>query len=145
MQLRLLLLLLSLAHAFVLQSLTTGYTDILKQFPNISKERGQFKIHKVKDKLRQEKVIRLDNGFTTTVREKEEFDKNQEAALQAMAKHMGITIKPKKGIKVKPNEPCPCGSGSKYKKCCSSITGVYDLEVGSVAKSEEEYESEVAK
>jgi len=22
------------------------------------------------------------------------------------------------GRKVKPNEPCPCGSGSKYKKCC---------------------------
>eukprot|EP00041_Stephanoeca_diplocostata_P015867 m.305550 g.305550 ORF g.305550 m.305550 type:complete len:522 (-) comp20181_c2_seq6:133-1698(-) len=120
------------------QSLTTGYKDVLKQFPSISKERGQFKIHKVKGDLKQEKVIRLENGFTTTVREKEEFDKNQEAALQAMAKQMGITIKPKKGIKVKPNEPCPCGSGSKYKKCCFSVSGVYDLEVGSAAKSIEE-------
>lgn len=25
---------------------------------------------------------------------------------------------PKKTKKVKPNEPCPCGSGKKYKKCC---------------------------
>lgn len=23
-----------------------------------------------------------------------------------------------KGAKVGPNDPCPCGSGSKYKKCC---------------------------
>ena len=28
---------------------------------------------------------------------------------------------PKKtGKKVKPNEPCPCGSGKKYKKCCGA-------------------------
>ncbi|MBR1441430.1 MAG: SEC-C domain-containing protein [Lachnospiraceae bacterium] len=24
----------------------------------------------------------------------------------------------RKGIKVHPNDPCPCGSGKKYKKCC---------------------------
>ena len=24
----------------------------------------------------------------------------------------------KKGTKVGPNDPCPCGSGKKYKKCC---------------------------
>ena len=24
----------------------------------------------------------------------------------------------KVSAKVKPNEPCPCGSGKKYKKCC---------------------------
>ena len=23
-----------------------------------------------------------------------------------------------KGRKIGPNEPCPCGSGKKYKKCC---------------------------
>jgi len=23
-------------------------------------------------------------------------------------------------VKVKPNEPCPCGSGTKYKKCCEN-------------------------
>ena len=26
---------------------------------------------------------------------------------------------PFEGAKIKPNEPCPCGSGKKYKKCCS--------------------------
>jgi preprotein translocase subunit SecA len=24
--------------------------------------------------------------------------------------------------KIKPNEPCPCGSGKKYKRCCGSVT-----------------------
>ena len=28
----------------------------------------------------------------------------------------GVTVV--KGKKVGPNEPCPCGSGKKYKKCC---------------------------
>jgi hypothetical protein len=28
---------------------------------------------------------------------------------------------PKHTAKVKPNEPCPCGSGKKYKKCCGRI------------------------
>jgi len=27
------------------------------------------------------------------------------------------------GPKVKPNEPCPCGSGKKYKKCCGNQAG----------------------
>jgi hypothetical protein len=26
-------------------------------------------------------------------------------------------------MKVKPNEPCPCGSGKKYKKCCGALNG----------------------
>jgi uncharacterized protein YchJ len=25
------------------------------------------------------------------------------------------------GPKLKPNDPCPCGSGKKYKKCCGSV------------------------
>ena len=25
---------------------------------------------------------------------------------------------PQPGDKVRPNDPCPCGSGKKYKKCC---------------------------
>lgn len=29
---------------------------------------------------------------------------------------------PAKARKVKRNDPCPCGSGKKYKKCCGSPT-----------------------
>jgi len=25
------------------------------------------------------------------------------------------------GEKVYPNDPCPCGSGKKYKKCCGRV------------------------
>ena len=28
----------------------------------------------------------------------------------------------KKAPKVGPNDPCPCGSGNKYKKCCGAVT-----------------------
>ena len=28
--------------------------------------------------------------------------------------------KDKNGKKIYPNDPCPCGSGKKYKKCCGS-------------------------
>eukprot|EP00039_Didymoeca_costata_P028085 m.19933 g.19933 ORF g.19933 m.19933 type:complete len:172 (+) comp6718_c0_seq1:122-637(+) len=34
----------------------------------------------------------------------------------------GSTTAPKKsGKKVKPNDPCTCGSGKKYKKCCGAL------------------------
>ena len=100
-------------------SLVTGFTEMDKERANVNKERSQFKLSIVGGKLVQEPVVRLANGFTTTAREKKVFDDNQEFAIQQMAKTMGITIKPgKKGIKVKVNDPCPCGSGKKVKKCC---------------------------
>jgi methionyl aminopeptidase len=34
----------------------------------------------------------------------------------------GVLLK-RKGAKVKRNDPCPCGSGLKYKKCCMGATG----------------------
>ncbi len=27
------------------------------------------------------------------------------------------------GFKIRRNEPCPCGSGAKYKKCCLPVAG----------------------
>ena len=29
-----------------------------------------------------------------------------------------VKKEPKKSSRIKPNEPCPCGSTKKYKKCC---------------------------
>ena len=34
--------------------------------------------------------------------------------------------------KVRPNDPCPCGSGKKYKKCCGSPDAVYTRELNEV-------------
>ena len=44
------------------------------------------------------------------------FDKDKQAALYKEQINSG-TFK-REGEKVKPNDPCPCGSGKKYKKCC---------------------------
>ena len=30
----------------------------------------------------------------------------------------------RKGKKIGPNDPCPCGSGKKYKKCCGRNRGM---------------------
>ncbi len=42
----------------------------------------------------------------------------------ASMKTDGKKVKPtpvKRDVKVGPNDPCPCGSGKKYKKCCGSV------------------------
>ena len=44
------------------------------------------------------------------------FDENKRKELYHEQKVAG-TVK-REGKKVYPNDPCPCGSGKKYKKCC---------------------------
>ena len=44
----------------------------------------------------------------------EEWDELDEAAMQAMEPH-------RRGVKVGRNDPCPCGSGKKFKKCCGQM------------------------
>ncbi|MBE6009661.1 MAG: SEC-C domain-containing protein [Lachnospiraceae bacterium] len=43
------------------------------------------------------------------------FDEEKRAELFKEAKQMNTV---RKAPKVYPNDPCPCGSGKKYKKCC---------------------------
>jgi hypothetical protein len=38
-------------------------------------------------------------------------------SLKQMRRRHYVTIV-NKGQKLRPNQPCPCGSGKKYKKCC---------------------------
>jgi len=98
--------------------LETGFAQVQKLFTNLSEEIDQFIIRFVKGKLLSEQIVRLTNGYPTTEREAKEFDRKQEELLQKLAKDAGITIGKKKNPdKVKPNEPCTCGSGKKYKKC----------------------------
>lgn len=90
--------------------------------PTINLERTQFKVWlNSQGKLTCDKVIRLVNGFPSTKREDDEHTRRQEALVDGLAKRMGVTVHRKEsaiGCRVKPNEPCPCGSGQKYKKCC---------------------------
>lgn len=46
---------------------------------------------------------------------KEIFDEKKLDALYKEQKNSTTVVK---GKKVYPNDPCPCGSGKKYKKCC---------------------------
>lgn len=41
-----------------------------------------------------------------------------EAARKALYKEQKMSTTIVKGAKVYPNDPCPCGSGKKYKRCC---------------------------
>lgn len=43
------------------------------------------------------------------------FDADKQKALYKEQKSSTTIVK---GAKVYPNDPCPCGSGKKYKKCC---------------------------
>ncbi len=43
------------------------------------------------------------------------FDEETRKALYKEQKSSTTVVK---GVKVYPNDPCPCGSGKKYKKCC---------------------------
>lgn len=85
----------------------------------INVERTQFKVWYSNGKLACDKIIRLANGFPTTKREDDEHERRKAEKLQGLADRMGIRIHRAEGQhRVKPNEPCPCGSGKKYKKCC---------------------------
>lgn len=46
---------------------------------------------------------------------KEIFDEDRRKALYKEQKSSTTVVK---GAKIYPNDPCPCGSGKKYKKCC---------------------------
>ena len=86
--------------------------------------------------FRQESYDMFDE-MTTSIREdtvrlmmtlmpKSEEDTKRRQAAQITAtsggsdgSEKGRTVR--KGTKVGPNDPCPCGSGKKYKKCCGSV------------------------
>jgi len=115
------------------ESLDTGIETIdREEVPDFKERFDQFIIRHVKGKLVQELIVRLQNGFPTTEREaaafdaqKEKNDKLYEAHVRAMLSNRshGIgdkldQLSKKETKKVGRNEPCPCGSGKKFKKCC---------------------------
>ena len=62
-----------------------------------------------------------------TVRVKTEEDTKREQKVKEVATNAGGDNSDKKrpvrkaaSEKVGPNDPCPCGSGKKYKKCCGA-------------------------
>ena len=60
--------------------------------------------------------------FTTVVRRREDVERKAVAKVTATSGgDNSVKQEPvRKGKKIGPNDPCPCGSGKKYKKCCGS-------------------------
>ena len=83
------------------------------------KEEGFTMFEAMVDSIREETVRRL---FLVQLRAQQEVKREKVAketgtgaANNAQVKKQPIRNKDKK---VGPNDPCPCGSGKKYKKCC---------------------------
>ncbi|MGN0602291.1 MAG: preprotein translocase subunit SecA [Oscillospiraceae bacterium] len=66
------------------------------------------------DTIREDTVRML---FTIKVQKAEPAPKREQVLKPDAGSSQSITRKVKK---IGPNEPCPCGSGKKYKKCCGS-------------------------
>jgi len=99
--------------------LETGFEQMKKLYPELRHTIDQFIIRWIDGQLLSERLIRLENGYPTTEREKKIYDDKQEQAMQKLAKEAGITIGKKNEKKIPPNAVCPkCNSGKKYKKCC---------------------------
>ena len=61
------------------------------------------------------------SGLLSLVVKREEDLQREELAKDATASHGGENVTKKTVVnkdKVGRNDPCPCGSGKKYKKCC---------------------------
>ena len=67
--------------------------------------------------IREETVRRL---FLFRLRTQEDVKRKQVATIVATGGGGDKTVKkqPVKKIKIGANDPCPCGSGKKYKYCC---------------------------
>jgi preprotein translocase subunit SecA len=51
------------------------------------------------------------------------FNEAEESDIQKASRERSMKSKPVRvEQKVGRNDPCPCGSGKKYKKCCGAVT-----------------------
>jgi hypothetical protein len=115
-------------------NLLTGLAQMKLEHADLNEQIDQFIIRFLADgKLTPEMIVRLANGYPTTNREADEWDAQQAKKEQMTEEQLRklIDLAPQLGIqgiskvgtdgkkaKVKVNDPCPCGSGLKYKKCC---------------------------
>ena len=68
--------------------------------------------------IREETVRRL---FAFRLRDENDIKRKKVATITATSGGTDKTVKKQpvvKKVKIGPNDPCPCGSGKKYKKCC---------------------------
>ena len=83
------------------------------------KEEGFQKFQAMINAIREETVRRM---FLVQLRPAQEVKREKVAKETGTTAAQGNTVKKQPvrtaATKVGPNDPCPCGSGKKYKKCC---------------------------
>ena len=75
----------------------------------------------------RENTVRM--MLTIMPRRQEDVERKAVAKVTATSSGGDDTVKQapvRKGKKVGPNDPCPCGSGKKYKKCCGAPGKVHN-------------------
>ena len=83
------------------------------------KEEGYEMFQAMISAIRDETIRRL---FLVQLKPQQEIKRQKVAKEVSTSGTSDRTVKPQpirnKQSKVGPNDPCPCGSGKKYKKCC---------------------------
>ena len=74
------------------------------------------------DEIKEETVVRILAGQP----KRESTERVQVAKPTAIGGPVTVVKQPAKSSKVGRNDPCPCGSGKKYKKCCGANTAGND-------------------
>eukprot|EP01104_Vermistella_antarctica_P008497 TRINITY_DN2128_c0_g1_i1.p1 TRINITY_DN2128_c0_g1~~TRINITY_DN2128_c0_g1_i1.p1 ORF type:complete len:349 (+),score=100.39 TRINITY_DN2128_c0_g1_i1:89-1048(+) len=105
------------------ETLETGLDEMMEVYDDVREDITQFYVRYVHDKLSSEKLVRLDNGYPTTQREKRRFDQksaSNERRAEAYVRGVVKIHEKEGGINKKQgrNDPCACESGKKYKACC---------------------------
>jgi preprotein translocase subunit SecA len=89
---------------------------------NAYKREGHELFQEMIERIKEETVRLVCNIQIRREEEVQELRKEQEDQPMFFGGAEGGAARPqtvKKGVKVGRNDPCPCGSGKKYKKCCS--------------------------
>jgi preprotein translocase subunit SecA len=102
-----------------------GYDMFMEMIDRIKEETLEyiFKVKTVREEKRESPVYNLSRQKLVH-EEKSQFEGVQQAAPEEAAGYSGQLPEEKVGTykreepKVGRNDPCPCGSGKKYKKCC---------------------------
>ena len=72
-----------------------------------------------RNQLLTDSILRLQDQIEVKKRKQEELEAKI-SRLEELNKQLAPT-KVNETKKIYPNDPCPCGSGKKYKKCCGRI------------------------
>ena len=80
------------------------------------KEEGYEMFQAMVSAIREETISRI---FRVQLRPTQEVKREKVAKETSTGSERTVKVKPvRKTEKIGPNDPCPCGSGKKYKKCC---------------------------